>query len=87
MEPLADLGHVEAHFGLFGDGVSIGAWNPISVHLEMVLLLVQDRYTVYAKHTIRSRSFWMYLMVLQGDEAQVEAQFGLFGDSTNLDAI
>ena len=25
-------------------------------------------------------------MVLLGDEAQVEAQFGLFGDSANLDA-
>jgi hypothetical protein len=25
-------------------------------------------------------------MVLQGDEAQVEACFGLFGDSANLDA-
>jgi hypothetical protein len=25
-------------------------------------------------------------MVLLGDEAQVEARFGLFGDSANLDA-
>jgi hypothetical protein len=25
-------------------------------------------------------------MVLHGDEAQVEAHFGLFGDSANLDA-
>jgi hypothetical protein len=25
-------------------------------------------------------------MVLLGDEAQVEARFGLFGDSSNLDA-
>jgi hypothetical protein len=25
-------------------------------------------------------------MVLLGDEAQVDARFGLFGDSTNLDA-
>jgi len=25
-------------------------------------------------------------MVLQGDETQVEARFGLFGDSANLDA-
>jgi hypothetical protein len=29
----------------------------------------------------------MYLMVLLGDEAQVEAHFGLFRDSANLDAI
>jgi hypothetical protein len=30
-------------------------------------------------------SFWTHLMVLLGDEAQVEARFSLFGDSTNLD--
>ena len=29
-------------------------WNPRSVRLEMVLVLVQDRCTVYAKRTIRS---------------------------------
>jgi hypothetical protein len=26
-------------------------------------------------------------MELQGDEAQVEARFGLFGDSANLDEV
>jgi hypothetical protein len=30
--------------------------------------------------------FWMHPMVLLGEEAQVEARFGLFGDSGNLDA-
>jgi hypothetical protein len=29
----------------------------------------------------------MYLMVLLGDEAQVEARFGLFRDNAILDAI
>jgi hypothetical protein len=28
----------------------------------------------------------MHLMELLGDEAQIEACFGLFGDSANLDA-
>jgi hypothetical protein len=28
----------------------------------------------------------MHPMVLLGDEAQVDARFGLFGDSVNLDA-
>jgi hypothetical protein len=28
----------------------------------------------------------MHLMVLLGDEAQLEARFGPFGDSANLDA-
>jgi hypothetical protein len=29
-------------------------WNLVSVHLEIVLILMQDRCTVYAEHTIRS---------------------------------
>jgi hypothetical protein len=35
---------------------------------------------------LNQESFWMYLMVLLDDEAQVEAHFGLFRDSVNLDA-
>jgi hypothetical protein len=27
-------------------------WNVISIHLEIVFLLAQDRCTVYAEHTI-----------------------------------
>ena len=36
---------------LLGDGVM---WNLVSVHLEMVLVSVQDRCMVCAKHTIGS---------------------------------
>ena len=36
-------------------------------------------------HRLRNR-FWTHLVVLLGDEAQVEARFGPFGDSGNLDA-
>jgi hypothetical protein len=32
------------------------------------------------------KSFWTHPMVLLGDEGQVDARFGLFGDSANLDA-
>ena len=32
------------------------------------------------------KSFWMHSIEPLGDEAQVEARFGLFGDSANLDA-
>ena len=35
-------------------------------------------------HRLR-KSFWTHPMVLLGDEADVEAHFGLFGDSANLD--
>ena len=32
------------------------------------------------------KSFWMHPMEPLGDEAQVEARFGPFGNSVNLDA-
>jgi hypothetical protein len=32
------------------------------------------------------KSFWTHLMVLLGDEAQVEARFSTFKYSANLDA-
>jgi hypothetical protein len=31
------------------------------------------------------KSFWMNLKLLLGDEAQLEAHFGPFGESANLD--
>ena len=57
-----------------------------SLRLEMVLVLVQDWCTVCAKRTMGQISFRTHPMVLLGDEAQLEARFGLFGDSANLDA-
>ena len=47
---------------------------------------VQDRCMVCARHTISSKIILMHLMVPLGDEAQVEARFGTFGDSANFDA-
>jgi hypothetical protein len=35
---------------------------------------------------LAEKSFWTHSMVLLGDEAQVEAYFGPFGDNANLDA-
>ena len=60
--------------------------NHVLVRLEMVLVLVQDRCNVCAKHNLAQKLFWTHQMVLLGDEAQVEVRFGLFGDSANLDA-
>ena len=48
-------------------------WNLVSVRLETVFLSVQDRSTVYAKRTIGSETCWTHLMVLLGQEAQVES--------------
>ena len=70
MELLGDVGHVESR----------------SVHLEMLLVLVQDRCKVWRNVPLAQISFWTHPMVLLGDEAQLEACFSPFGDSANLDA-
>ena len=69
MELLRDVGHVEPCFDPFGDGVSS----------------MQHSCIVCAKCIIASKSFWTHPMVLLGDEAQVQASFGPFRDSANLD--
>jgi hypothetical protein len=61
-------------------------WNLVLVHLEIVLVLAQDRCTVCAKRTIGSESFGTPAKVLLGHEAQVEARFSPLGDSAHLDA-
>jgi hypothetical protein len=59
-------------------------WNLVLVRLDMVLGSVQDRCTVCTKCTIWSEIVLDALMLLLGDEAQVEACFSSFGDSANL---
>ena len=71
MELLCDVGLVEYRFGPFEDIVSVIARE------------VHGLRQTY--HRLR-KSFWMHLMVLLGDKAEVEAHFGPFGDSANLDA-
>jgi hypothetical protein len=61
-------------------------WNLVSVRLETMLVSVQDRCMVCAKRTKAQKSFWTHPMELLGDKAQLEAHFGLFVDSANLDA-
>ena len=58
--------------------------NHVLVCLEMVLVSVQDRCMICAKCTIGSETILDAPMVLLGDEAQVQARFGLFRDSTSL---
>jgi hypothetical protein len=52
-----------------------------------VLVSVQDRCTVCAKHTIGSGIILEAPDDTRGDKAKVEARFGLFGANANLDAI
>ena len=59
-------------------------WNLVLVRLDLVLVLVQDMCTVFAKRTIGSEIILDIMMVCV--EAQVEAPFGLFGDSAKIDA-
>ena len=61
-------------------------WNLFSIRLEIVLVLVQDRCTLYARRTMGSKIVLDTMMVLLCIEAQVDARFGLFGDSAKLDA-
>jgi hypothetical protein len=55
-------------------------------HLEIVLILTQDRCTVCTKHTIGSESFWTHTMELLGDLGHPKSSFGPFGDSGNPNA-
>jgi hypothetical protein len=60
-------------------------WNLVSVHLETVLVSMQDRFTVCAKRTIVAEIIFDTLDGTPRFEAQVEAHFIPFGDSANLD--
>jgi hypothetical protein len=51
-----------------------------------VLVSVQDRCLVCARRTIGLEIVLDHLMLPQGDKAQLEACFGPFGGSANLDA-
>ena len=70
MQLLGDVGHVESR----------------SVHLEMVLVLVQVGARFAPNVPQAQILFRTHPILLLGDEAQLEARFGLFGDSANLDA-
>ena len=61
-------------------------WNLVLFYLEIVLILIQYRCTACAEGTMGSEINLDTPMELLGDEAQVEACFGPFGDSANLDA-
>ena len=60
--------------------------NLVLVHLEIVLMSVQDSSTVYANRTIVSGIVLDAPDGTAGDEAQLKDHFGLFGDSGNIDA-
>jgi hypothetical protein len=61
-------------------------WKLVSVRLEIVLNLIEDRCTVCVERTIGSKIILDALDGTLGDDGLVEPRFGPFGDSTNLDA-
>jgi hypothetical protein len=59
-------------------------WNLILVHLETVLVSVQD--APFMPNVPQAQKlFWTHPVILLGDEAQVQGLFSPFGDSANLD--
>ena len=58
----------------------------ISVHLEIVPILTQDRCNVCAEGTIGLKIIWTHPMEQLSDVGQVECCFGPFGDSVSVGA-
>ena len=61
-------------------------WKLVSVPLEIVLILTQDRCMVCVERTIGSESFWMHPMELLGDVGHVESHFSQFVDYATVGA-
>jgi hypothetical protein len=61
-------------------------WNLISVHLEIVLVPVQDRSIVCKNVPYPHKPILTHLMELLGDVGHVESRFSLFGDSVSIGA-
>ena len=59
-------------------------WNLVLVHLEIMLVSVQDRCTVCANKA--RKAFRKHPMELLCDEAQVKSCFGPFGGSVSVSA-
>ena len=61
-------------------------WKLVLVHLEVVLVLAQDRRTVCAECTSGMEIIFGTPVVLQGVVSHVEAPFGALGGSVTLGA-
>jgi hypothetical protein len=60
-------------------------WKLVSVRLETMLILVQDRCTICADVPYACKSL-AYLIELLSDMGHVEDYFDLYGDNVNLSA-
>jgi hypothetical protein len=71
MELLCDVGQVESYFGPF--------WRQCLCRYKIGARIAPNI-------PLAQKSFWTWLVVVLGDEAQVEAQLSPFEDSDNLGA-
>jgi hypothetical protein len=58
----------------------------VSVYLEILLILIQDRCSVFAECTIGSKIIWPHRIEQLGDVGHEESPFGLFRDSVSIGA-
>ena len=61
-------------------------WNLVSVRLQIMLILTQDRCMVCIEHTIGSEIISTHPMELLGDVGHVEPHFFPYGDSVCVGA-
>jgi hypothetical protein len=60
-------------------------WKLDSVHLEIVLILIQDGCTICIERTVGSEII-LDATVILGDVGHMESHFGTFGDSVSVGA-
>jgi hypothetical protein len=58
----------------------------VLVHLEIVLVLTQDRCIVSVERTVGSKIVWTHQIELLCDVGHVESHFGPFRDSVSIGA-
>jgi hypothetical protein len=61
-------------------------WKLVSVRLDTVLILIQDRCTVCTEHTVGSEIILDAPVELLGDVGHVKSPFGPLGDGVSFGA-
>jgi hypothetical protein len=61
-------------------------WKLISINLNILLIVTQDRYTFAPNIPLAEKSFLTHPMELIGDVGHLESRFGPFGDIVSVGA-
>jgi hypothetical protein len=62
-------------------------WQLVLVHLNILLIVTQDRYMFAPNVPLAEKSFLTHPMELLGDVGHLESRFGPFGDIVSVGAI